>query len=340
MDGPQAPVRSTVRRRVLISGAFGFVGRWLVEELLARDPELEIVGWGLSGEASGTKAGRITGMAVDLTDRAAVFDAVEHVAPTSVVHLAAISAPREAALNPRRAWNVNLFGTINLAEAVLEKAPHARFIYVSSSEVYGGSFARHAEALDETAPLEPLNVYALTKSAADLAVGRSAHEGLRALRFRPFNHTGPGQNEAFVVASLASQIARIEEGMAPPVLYMGNTNVSRDILDVRDVVSAYASAVLLDDIGDCDILNLASGKAQGIGDIARFLCGMATVKITIETDPARVRANDLVRTLGDSARARALLGWEASIPIEKTLGDVLDYCRRTLATQRQGVERR
>jgi GDP-4-dehydro-6-deoxy-D-mannose reductase len=313
--------------RVLVTGAFGFVGRWLTAELLARDDALKIIGWGLNGEARGMQSQRVSAATVDLTDRAAVFDALASAAPTAVVHLAAISAPREALLDPRKAWDVNLFGTINLAEAVLANAPDARFLHVSSSEIYGGSFSREARPLDETAALEPLNVYALTKSAADLAVGKLAHDGLKAIRFRPFNHTGPGQNEAFVVASLASQIARIEHGLTPPILYVGNTNVSRDILDVRDVVRAYASAVMLETANGAEVLNLASGRSCAIGEIADRLCAMAKVKIDIQIDPKRVRPNDLPRTLGDASRAAAVLGWRPSMAIDQTLRDVLDYWR-------------
>ena len=316
-------------RRVLITGAFGFVGGWLTDELLRRDPGMEIVGWGLKADSdSGVeRASRVSGMAVDLTDRDAVFDAMETVKPTAVVHLAAISAPREAKQDPDRAWNVNLFGTVNLAEATLAKAPHARFIYVSSSEVYGESFDQVDGPVDETALLAPLNLYGLTKSAADLAVGRLAREGLEATRFRPFNHTGPGQTEGFVVGALASQIARIEMDALPPVLYVGNTSVRRDILDVRDIVRAYASAVFHEGPVEAEILNLASGNAISIAEIAERLCGMARIKIAVEVDPARVRTNDLARTLGSSARAESVLGWRPQIAIEQTLADVLDYWR-------------
>lgn len=327
MAAPIKPDRKTRSgRRVLVTGAFGFVGHWLAAELRARDPQAEIIGWGLRGDSAAAIPG-VRRMGVDVVDRAAVFAAVADVMPTAVINLAAIAAPREAALDPRRAWDVNLFGAMNVAEAVLAKAPAARFIQIGSSEVYGGSFARNAGPLDEAAAFEPLNVYALTKAASDLAVGKLAHEGLRAVRFRPFNHTGPGQSEAFVVAALASQIARIEKGLQAPVLYVGNMNVSRDILDVRDVVRAYVSAVLQEDVEAGIVLNLASGAARGIGDLADRLCAMASVKIAIEVDPARVRANDLERTLGDASRAKGLLGWQPVIPIDRTLRDVLGFWR-------------
>lgn len=331
MTGRSDDTRRKMVRRILVTGAFGFAGRWLTAELL-RDASLELIGWGMHGEARAGDLARVTIAAVDLTDRDAVFQAVANAAPTAVIHLAAISAPRDAVLDPRRAWEVNLFGTMNLAEAVLAHAPTARFVHVSSSEVYGGSFGRVAKPLDEGAALEPLNTYALTKSAADLLVGKLVHDGLDAVRLRPFNHTGPGQSNVFVVASLASQIARIEAGIAPPVLYIGNTDVSRDILDVRDVVKAYASAALADDLGGADVFNIASGRSCKIGEIADRLRKMAIVDIRIEVDPNRVRANDVKTTLGDGGKIRKVLGWEPSIPIEQTLKDVLDYWRQKVAS--------
>ncbi len=165
------------------------------------------------------------------------------------------------------------------------------------------------------------------------------HDGLDAIRFRPFNHSGPGQSDAFVVSSLASQIAKIERGLAPATLYIGNTDVSRDILDVRDVVQAYATAALLPADHGADVFNLASGRSYAIGEIADRLRSMAGVKIAVEVDPQRVRANDLKRTLGNAGHARAVLGWQPSIGLEQTLSDVLDYWRGRVGTARTGTER-
>lgn len=327
----QTSARSTVRR-VLVTGAFGFVGRWLIAELVNRDPTVEITAWRTQDETDTAQGSQVRSVVVDITDREAVFAGIRSVLPTAVIHLAAISAPREAARDPRRAWEVNLFGTANLAEAVLEAAPQARFIHVSSSEVYGGSFVRDARGLDETAPLAPLTTYALTKAAADLQIGKLAHEGLRAIRFRPFNHTGPGQSDVFVVPSLASQVARIERGIAPPFLHVGNMSVSRDILDVRDVARAYAAAIMTDDLSTPDIFNLASGHAREICEIADLLCAMTKVDIGREVDPARLRANEVTMTRGDAGRARAVLGWAPSIPLDETLRDVLDYWRQQVAS--------
>jgi GDP-4-dehydro-6-deoxy-D-mannose reductase len=193
------------------------------------------------------------------------------------VHLAGIAAVGVAVKDPARTWAVNLHGTLNLAEAILAHVPDCRLIFVSSAEVYGGSFKAGA-ALDESAALAPMNLYAATKAAAELALGAMAGNGLRLLRLRPFNHTGPGQAEAFVVPAFAGQIARIEAGLAPPVIKVGALRPARDFMDVRDVCAAYAACVReADALPENAVLNIASGRAVKIGDILRMLLAQARV---------------------------------------------------------------
>ena len=131
--------------------------------------------------------------------------------PDACIHLAAVTAVADARRDPDRAWHVNLHGTLNLARAVLADAPDCHLLFASSSEIYGRSFIS-GRALDETAVLAPMNSYAATKAATDLALGAMANDGLRVMRLRLFNHTGPGQTDAFVVPAFARQIARIASG--------------------------------------------------------------------------------------------------------------------------------
>jgi GDP-4-dehydro-6-deoxy-D-mannose reductase len=220
---------------------------------------------------------------------------------------------------------VNLHGTLNVAEAIRDLAPSCRLVFISSADIYGASF-RAGVALDEEALPAPLNTYGATKAAADLALGAMAAEGLGVLRLRPFNHTGPGQSADFVVPAFARQIARIEAGLAPPVLKVGALTPERDFLDVRDVARAYALA-LARDLPTGTVLNLAAGTPRRIGDVLEALLALAKVKVEVAEDPARLRPADIPRAIGDAARARALLGWEPVIPWAQTLADVLDDWR-------------
>ena len=304
-------------RRILVTGASGFVGRHLLAAL-ARSYE---------GAILATEP-------FDVCDEEAARTAVRDAAPDSCVHLAGITAVGQAREKPDRAWQVNLHGTLNLARAVLAHAPDCRFLLISSAEAYGASF-RTGGKLDETAPLAPMNTYAATKAAADLAIGAMVTEGLQAIRLRPFNHTGPGQTDAFVVPAFARQLARIAAGLQPPVMRVGALDPARDFLDVRDVCAAYAACLLQPNtrLPPGTILNLASGTPRRIGDVLAEMCWIAGIDAEIEPESGRLRPSDIPVACGDSGLARELLGWSPVIPWDQTLRDVLDDWRARIAGQ-------
>jgi len=304
---------------ILITGAGGFVGRHLCPALAAAFPATRIVA-----------AGHGAAFPLDVTDRAAVTAAVAALRPDVCLHLAAITSIAGARTDTPAAWRVNLHGSLNLADAILEEAPSCRLLFVSSAEIYGRSFAAGA-ALDETAPLAPMNAYAATKAAADLALGALAEDGLRLVRLRPFNHAGPGQSEAFALASFAGQIARIEAGQAPPEMATGALERERDYLDVRDVCRAYAACIARDAmLPDHLILNLASGGTVKIGTLLAMLLARSKVKITIRTDSTRLRMTEMPRAAGNATRAAVLLDWQPQVDLEAMLDAVLDGARRSV----------
>ena len=305
-----------LRQRILVTGAGGFVGRWAMARLSAALPGAEVLA-----------AGHGVALALDVTCADEVDTLVRRIRPTAVIHLAGMSSPVKARIETRAAWDVNLFGTMNLAEAVLRHVPEARFINAGSAEIYGESFNAGNGALSEEAPLAPLNPYATTKAAADLLLGQLAGAGLAAVRFRPFNHTGPGQSTAFAVPAFASQIAAAERG-GEPVIRVGNLEARRDFLDVRDVVEAYLLAVTVPSLPRGAVLNLASGEPRRIGDALDAMLRLSRVPMRIECDETLMRPSDVPVTRGEASRARALLGWRPTISWEQTIRDVLDDCRR------------
>jgi nucleoside-diphosphate-sugar epimerase len=259
----------------------------------------------------------------DVTNADAIADEIRTVRPDTCVHLAAVSAIAQALRAPKQAWRVNLQGTLNVAQAIRAHAPECALLFASSAEIYGASF-RQGQALDESAVPAPLNTYAATKTAADLALGALSAEGLRCIRLRPFNHTGAGQSGAFVVAAFARQIAMIAAGLQPPVMRVGALEPARDFLDVRDVCAAYSACIgKAQGIQPGTILNIASGIPRKIGDVLSAVLRAAGVQAQIEPDPARMRANDIPLACGDASRARALLNWQPQIPWEQTIADVL-----------------
>jgi GDP-4-dehydro-6-deoxy-D-mannose reductase len=149
---------------------------------------------------------------------------------------------------------------------------------------------------------------------------------------RPFNHIGVGQSDAFVIPAFATQVARIEAGLAPAVVRVGNLDSERDFLDVRDIANAYALAVpgsasLARDV----IFNVASGVPRRIGDILTWLLHQSKVPIAVERDRNRVRPNDLPRIIGDASRIREALEWEPEHNLEETLAEILDDCRHRVS---------
>ena len=316
--------------KILITGAHGFVGPHLVATLRRKfGDRAEIIA---TSRTSGVDPVLGTVESLDVTDKRAVDQIVARVRPSHVVHLAGLAAIRAVIADTPTAWQIHLFGTLNVANAIIEHAPDCTLVFISSGQVYGAS-ARFALALDEATLLAPTNGYEVTKAAADLALGALVPQGLRCMRLRPFNHTGEGQTEDFVVPSFAMQIARIEAGRQPPVIRVGNLDVERDFLDVRDVTAAYALAVARsDDIASGTILNIASGHPRRISDILDRLVALSTMDIKVEQDPARMRPSDTPRFVGSAARAQALLGWRPEYNFDDTLSEVLTYCRRVVST--------
>ena len=308
--------------RILITGASGFVGAWLQRELnerrLGQGSDLVVLTAG-QGDASDWKT--------DITDRDQVTTLIRDCRPTAIIHLAAIAAPADARKMPQRAWDVNFQGTMNLAYATMELAPEARFIFVGSSEAYGASFIDTANApVKESAALKPMNVYGATKAAADVLIGQLAYDGLKSIRFRPFNHTGPGQTDAYVVSAFAKQLAEICVGAKPPRISVGNLSAFRDFLDVRDVVRAYADAALIEGASDNlgGVFNLSSGRSVQIQSILDMLIEISGLNVKVEIDPQRLRGPEIAVAAGDNGAALKTFGWKPEIELSRTLGDVLD----------------
>lgn len=317
--------------RVLITGARGFVGPYVFDALHSVcGSDISVIATSKDG-GSHPVLGQIE--ALDVTDKVAVQDAIVRHRPTHVVHLAAVAALGAARADPENTWRIHVQGALNVAHAILEKAPECWLLHVGSGLVYGES-AKAGLPLDESALLAPVDDYAVTKAAADLALGALSRHGLKCIRLRPFNHTGPGQTEAFAVPAFAMQIARIEAGLAPPVIRVGNLDAERDFLDVRDVAGAYAVAAAKSPAMESGtILNISSGKARRMRDMLEKLLSFSHAAITVEQDAGRMRPSDLPRSVGKPERAWQLLGWKPKYAIEQTLADVLADCRKRVATE-------
>ncbi|QDM28180.1 NAD-dependent epimerase/dehydratase family protein [Tardiphaga sp. vice304] len=315
--------------RILITGAGGFVGPHVVNALRGvYGDAVSILGTGLQKRDDPTGYPIVE---LDVTDQAAVRRAVARYRPTHVLNLAAIAAPAAVSESPDAGWRVHLDATRHIANAILDEVPECVLVHVGSGLVYGDS-ARSGLPLDENTVLAPVDEYGASKAAADLALGVFVAKGMHCIRLRPFNHTGPGQTDAFVIPAFAMQIAQIEAGLMPPVMRVGNLEAQRDFLDVRDVADAYVRAIQRSSVLESGlILNVASGIPRKISDVLELLLSKTKVHIEVEIDTARAQGSVFSIVVGNADKARQLLNWAPEHEFQRTVSDVLNDCRSRLA---------
>lgn len=311
---------------ILVTGASGFIGAALIPVLAARFGSRRIVAAGGRAAPAHLPQG-VEGLALDLGDPQSVRDLVGALSPSAVIHLAALSSVQQSSANPATVWSTNMMSVVGLAQAVQAARPDALFVQASSSEVYGRSFLG-GEALTEDAPLQPGNPYARSKAACEMALGDIYGPDGRLVILRTFNHIGPGQDERFVAAAFAAQIARIEAGMAEPVIRVGDLSAERDFGDIEDLVGAYEAVLLnADAMPPTSVFNVCSGITRPVGELLETFTGMARVAVDIEVDQERLRPQGIPRAAGSNQALTAATGWRPKVAFEESLQRVLDAWR-------------
>lgn len=291
---------------VVVTGARGFVGRHLLGELGDRAIPID----------------------ADVTDAAAIRDAVAGAQPEAVVHLAALSSVASSWQGAADVWHVNVLGTVNVLDAVAAEKATARVLFASTGEVYGRTSQLPTS---EDAAVAPLSPYAASKAAAELGCEqRRRADGLDVVVARSFTHVGPGQDERFAVASWAYQIARLEAAGGGTLL-VGDLDVQRDLTDVRDVCRAYT--LLLDPSVPAATYNVASGRAVTLRTVVDLLVSLAACPVTVEVDETRFRPADVRVVSGDPSRLEQATGWKPEIPLETTVADTVEEARRRVAAE-------
>jgi GDP-4-dehydro-6-deoxy-D-mannose reductase len=311
--------------RALITGINGFVGGHLAEHLLAAG------GWDICGVGRQPTLrlpqlqGRITILVADLGDADQTATALEQARPDVVFHLAGQSNVPKSFADPLGTLMVNIGAEVNLFQALLRLHQQPLVIVATSNEIYGQICADELP-IDEQVALRPVNPYAVSKATQDLlAYQFHVSHQLRTVRLRLFNHIGPRQSEQFVVSAFAAQIARIEAGLQPPLMRVGNLAAERDFTDVRDIARAYGLAAERGQV-PC-AYNIGSGRCVSIRALLDMLLTLSSCDIAVEPDPARMRPADVQRVVSDCRLFHGHTGWEPQIPLEHTLLDVLNYWR-------------
>ncbi len=261
----------------------------------------------------------------DMTDSSSMRRLMAAVKPDRIFHLAAQSYVPTSWSAPAETLYRNTIGQLNILEAVREAGLDPLIHIAGSSEEYGFVLPEELP-VKETNPLRPLSPYGVSKVAQEmLAYQYFKSYGLKTIVTRGFNHEGPRRGEVFVTSNLAKQIAEIEKGLKPPVVYVGDLSSRRDWSDVRDFVRAYWLALEKGVPGE--VYNVGSGITRSVGEMLDVLLSMTECKIEVRQDPARLRPSDVKVLMADATKFKKLTGWEPQIPFEQTLKDLLDYWR-------------
>jgi GDP-4-dehydro-6-deoxy-D-mannose reductase len=315
--------------RILMTGATGFVGRWLAPALRTAYPEAALAA--IAHRPSETVHGWTT-FCVDLVDSEAVREAILAWRPDLVVHLAAQSSVGQSAHLAEQTWRINAVGALNLAAAVSRLAPGVTVFNVSTGEVYGSTFLKGPAS--ETSLVCPQSIYARSKAAAETIFEDVLPRETRLVTVRPLNHTGAGQDERFVLPSFAAQIARIEAGLERPSLQVGNVDVERDFLDVRDVIDAYLLILArAESLTRRVVFNVASGQPRRVADLLDRMLHASTLPVQVQIDPTRFRPAELPRVVGDAAALRRSFGWTPKRSVDDLVAGLLNYWRARISSE-------
>ena len=313
--------------RVLITGITGFAGSHLADYLIDKEG---ITVYGIKRWRSRTEniehlIGKIEFYECDLRDASSTRDLIELIKPNMIFHLAAQSFVPTSWSAPAESLETNIIGELNLFEAVRRTGIDPLLQIAGSSEEYG-AVEEDEIPIKETTPLRPLSPYAVSKVGQDmLAYQYFKSYGMRIVRTRGFNHTGPRRPSVFVCSDFAKQVVDIEKGIKKPVIEVGNLEAIRDFTDVRDMVRGYWFALNKGIPGE--VYNISSGVGRKIEDMLSTLISFAGVKVEIKVNEKKLRPSDVPCLIGDSTKFRTATGWEPEIPFEKTLEDLLGFWR-------------
>lgn len=303
-------------KRALITGISGFVGRHLREELLR-------VGWDVYGfdiRAAGENV-----FIGDLSDRALLSQVMLDCQPDAVFHLAGIIKSQD----PQAYYTSNLFGTLNLLDAVMQMDKRPKVVLASSSAVYG--LTKSARPITERSPLRPVTEYAVSKIAQETAALRYYYAfGLDVVIARMFNLLGPGQSPDLACSAFARQIALAEISEQNEIV-TGNLDAKRDFVDVRDAVRAF---VLLAEKGAAgQTYNVCSGTAVAIQQCLQEMMSQSQKQLSARVDAARVQKNDVPVQVGSFQKLRKVTGWNPRIPLKESLADLLNDWRERVKVE-------
>lgn len=298
-------------KKVLIFGMGGFVGPYLASELQAHGYEV------YGSDLHAKRIGNVSVIAADLLNAGSVETVIRDIEPDAIINLAAISSVGQSWGMPQTTMQVNVIGALNILEAARKQQTKPKIMFIGSSEEYIVS----DKPMSENTPLDSNNPYGISKITQErfAALYREQY-GLKVYCVRPFNHTGVGQRDSFVLPSFCKQVAEIEKSGRPGVIKVGNLAVRRDFSHVKDIVRAYR--MILESKDDTQIYNVGSGKAYGLDELLEYITNLSNQKITVEIDPALIRPVDTPVICCDYSKVKRELGWEPKLTVFNALQEL------------------
>jgi GDP-4-dehydro-6-deoxy-D-mannose reductase len=311
---------------ILIVGASGFVGKYLVQHI--KDTyDWEIIATKRSSDNFQFEDTEIVNL--DITSVEDVNSVIVKYKPNYLINLAAQSSVRNSWNNPQRTIEINVIGTLNLLEAIRIHSSHTKILLVGSSEEYGNSIKRNIK-ISENFKLNPNNPYAISKYTQNNFVRIYFNVyNLNIMSTRSFNHVGPGQSEIFVVSDFCKQVAQIENNFTKPIINVGNIDLKRDFTDVRDIVVAYCKLIEFGVSGET--YNVGSGRSISIREILNKILKLSNTEISVIKDIEKYRPNDVISIKADISKILRTTNWYPIIDIDKTILDTLNYWRKLIS---------
>lgn len=309
-------------KKYLITGIGGFVGRYFWEYLLEHEPEAQVLGLDMMQAAPWTHPS-FRYSQLNLMDAPALRGIIADFQPDYIVHLASISSVGQSWKAPAACFTNNTTIFLNLVEAVRAECPSARLLSIGSSEEYG-NYPPEAMPLREEYELRPCNPYAVARVAQEMLSKLYAESyGLNIMMTRSFNHIGPRQKDIFVVPSFVKQLVEIRKNGGKGIIRVGNIDIIRDFLDVRDVVDAYYRILTQGTPGE--VYNVCSGQGIRLGDIISITANILSIEPNIKVDPILIRPADNAVIIGACSRLQNDLAWKQAFSLEQTMHDIINY---------------
>ncbi len=312
-------------KKILITGFSGFVSRHLLDFLNSREAKYQIIGVIRNDSFLDLNYQflNISTYQIDLKNYSLVLELITRVKPNYILHLASESSVSFSWKNPVESFynNTNIF--LNIVESIRVSGIQCRLLSVGSSEEYG-IVKSDSLPLIESQELNPISPYAVARVSQEmLSKVYSKGYGLDIVMTRSFNHIGPGQKEYFVISSFAKQIVNRIKCDSDIPIQVGDVSITRDFLDVRDVVKAYM--LLLENGESGQIYNVCSGYGNTLENLLIQLIDLAGVKISYLVKEELIRPSDNPIIIGSNEKLKGATCWEQEIELKKSLYDILNY---------------